>query len=508
MERYTDLFVSELSDYVKQLNNHLLRLEKNSKDKKSIIELFRIFHTIKGMSQTMGYATLAEMSHTAENLLERAKKRGMIEEHVLDALFTVTEIFDRSATALKSGRALPSAKNIMTMLENLQRGKAPSYISIPETKKGISDIRIKIEKLDTLFNLTNELMIMRARINKISETVGDPQLQNLSDTAARLISELQDEVTKLRMLPLSAVFDLFPRWFRDEARRLKKNAELTISGAEIEVDRSIIEALREPLMHLIRNALDHGIDTKSGTARHKGEVKLTAVREKDRIHISVRDNGRGLDPELIRRTAVMRKIITVAESRRMTDENLFRLTVHPDFSTRKQVTTLSGRGIGLNIVQSAIAKLGGRLQISSKKDSFSCFTLEVPVSLATVRAMIIRLNGQRFALPLSYIQETLYVSEASLRAVFHRELFPLRKELIPVVRLSARLGCQQSEGRKTLIVAQYGGKKRGFLADAIIDEDEIVVKSMGQLFTNPAYSGCSIYADGLPILILDPRGLE
>lgn len=508
MERYIDLFVDELSEYVKQLNNHLLRLEKNNKDRKSIIELFRIFHTIKGMSQTMGYATLAEISHTAENLLEDAKERGVIQGHVIDTLFSVTEIFDRSATALRSGEALPSAQDMLTVLEHLKKGKALSYVSVPEAKKGVRDIRIKVEKLDTLFNLTNELMIMRSRINKISQMVGDPQLRNLSDMAARLISGLQDEVTKLRMLPLSTVFDLFPRWFRDEARRQKKDAELKISGAEIEVDRSVIETLREPLIHLVRNALDHGIDTQSGRAGKKGVVTLTAVREKDRIHISVHDNGRGLDPELIRRTAVKKKIITETESRRMTQEGLLRLTVRPDFSTRKEVTTLSGRGIGLDIVQSAVAKLGGRLQISSKKGDFTCFTLEVPVSLATVRAMIIRLNGQRFALPLSYVQETLYVSEESLKTVFHRELFPLRKELIPVVRLGERLGCVQSEGRKSLVIVQYGGKKRGFVADNIIDEDEIVVKNMGLLFTNPAYSGCSIYADGLPILILDPRGLE
>ena len=169
------------------------------------------------------------------------------------------------------------------------------------------DIRIKVEKLDKLFNLTNELMIMKSRITKISEASGDTELRNLGDTAARLISTLQDEVTKLRMLPLSIVFDFFPRWFRDEAKRQKKNAELKIMGAEIEVDRSVIDTLKEPLMHLVRNALDHGI--QKGT---KGNVTLMAVREKERIHISVHDNGMGLDPEFIRRTAVRRKILTDA----------------------------------------------------------------------------------------------------------------------------------------------------------------------------------------------------
>lgn len=497
------MFINELLDYVKQLNRLLLKLEKNTCDSRSIIELFRVFHTVKGMSQTMGYSSLAEMSHAAENLLEEAKAQGEIQQQVIEVLLSVTDIFGRSAAALKAKEKLPDARNILGLLEQLENGKElPSYVA-EDRREDVSDIRIKVEKLDKLFNLTNELMIMKSRITKISEVSGDMELRKLGDTAARLISTLQDEVTKLRMLPLSTVFDFFPRWFRDEAKRQRKNAELKIIGAEIEVDRSVIDTLKEPLMHLVRNALDHGI--QSGT---KGNVTLTAVRERERIHISVHDDGMGLDPEFIRRTAVRRKILTEADSRRMPQEDVYRLILRPDFSTRKDVTALSGRGIGLDIVHAAVVKLGGRLQISSQKGTYACFTLELPVSLATVRAMIFKLNGQRFALPLNYVQETFYVSAESLKSVYHRELFPLREELIAVVRLGDRLGCAQNEGRKSLIVVHYGGKKRGFLTDDIIDEDEIVVKSVSTLLEDPAYSGCSIYADGLPILILDPRGLE
>lgn len=503
MERYLDLFINELLDYVKQLNRLLLKLEKNTHDSHSIIELFRVFHTVKGMSQTMGYNSLVEISHAAENLLEKAKAHGEIQQMVIDALLRVTDLFDRSAASLTAKEKLPDARNILDLLEKLEQGKdLPSYVAA-ERRGDVSDIRIKVEKLDKLFNLTNELMIMKSRITKISEASSDSELRNLGDTAARLIATLQDEVTKLRMLPLSTVFDFFPRWFRDEAKRQKKNAELKIMGAEIEVDRSVIDTLKEPLMHLVRNALDHGI--QRGV---KGNVMLSAVREKERIHISVRDDGMGLDPEFIRRTAVSRKILTEADSRRMSQDDVYRLILRPDFSTRKDVTTLSGRGIGLDIVHSAVVKLGGQLRISSQKGMYACFTLELPVSLATVRAIIFKLNGQRFALPLNYVQETFYVSPRSLKSVYHRELFPLREELIAVTRLGDRLGCARKEGRESLIIVQYGGKKRGFIANDIIDEEEIVVKSVSTLLRNPAYSGCSIYADGLPILILDPRGLE
>lgn len=505
MENYLELFISELEEYVKQLNKQLLNLESNNHDTKSIIEVFRIFHTIKGMAQTMGYEGLSDLSHSIEDLLRDAKDKGDISPNLIDFLFIAADLLTKSTVALKNKEDLPSVTNILGAISKIKRGEVLVYEKEEFSTKDLGEIRIKMEKLDTLFNLANELTITRSRLEKLSETSDDINLNALADTASRLISSLQDEVMRLRMLPLKTVFEFFPRWFRDEAKRLGKNVSLEIVGGNIEVDRSIIDVLKEPIMHLIRNALDHGIEASS-PEQEKGMVVLKAVREKERILISVIDNGKGIDIEEIRQKAIKSGLISETEGQHFNEDELYQLLTHPAFSTKDKVTAISGRGIGLDIVNSTVVKLGGKFLISSRLGKGSSFTLELPLSLAIIRTMIFNLDGQRFALPLNYIQETFYAHEDMFQSVYHRELYPLRDEILPLIRLSDQLDCVGNKGRKSVIVVKTQGKRRGFVTDDIIDEEEIVVKKLDPLFTAPIYSGCSIYADGLPILILDPRG--
>ncbi len=508
MKEYLELFIKELEEYTRELNKHLLNLELKPNETRLIIEVFRIFHTIKGMSQTMGFSSLVDVSHSIEDMLTDIKTKGEISLNLVDFLFTVVDFLSLSVNALKNQESLPQSAEIIDALEKIKSGKELRSMKTKEPSLEISDTRIRMEKLDLLFNLANELMIVRSRLTNMSKEIDDTRLQILSDTASRLIFSLQDEVMKLRMLPLSTVFDFFPRWFRDEAKRQKKDVGLEIIGGDIEVDRSIIEVLKEPLLHLLRNALDHGVEVYGPERMGVGKILLKAVREKDKIRLSVSDNGKGIDVEEVRRQAISRRIISEKEAQYYTDNDLFRLLTHPDFSTKKKVSTVSGRGIGLNIVSLTVARLGGRLLISSKKNEGSCFALELPISLAVVRAMIFNLNGQRFALPLNYVRETFFMSDELLKTVYHRELYPLHDEILPLVRLSTRLDCDVKEGRKSVIVVEYDGKRRGLVADEILDEVDIVVKKLDPLIAIPLYSGCSIYADGLPILILDPRGLN
>ncbi len=506
MRQYLELFIKELEEYIKQLNKQLLALESNRKDITSIVEVFRIFHTIKGMSQTMGFDSLAEVGHSIEDLLSDVKTKREISSNLVDFLFAVIDFLALFVHSLKNEKPLPRSTKILDAVQKIKGGADLQHTKASGFSEEISDIRVKMEKLDMLFNLANELMIIRSRFTKISQEGSDSRLRVLSETASRLISSLQDEVMRLRMLPLSTVFGFFPRWFRDEAKRQKKDVRLEITGSEIEVDRSIIDVLKEPLLHLLRNALDHGIGIYDPHRNEKGTILLKAVREKEKIIISVSDNGKGIDLEEVRRQAIDRKLITEKEAQYYTEDDFFRLLIHPDFSTKKGVSTISGRGIGLNIVNSTVARLGGRLLMSSKMHEGSCFTLELPISLAIVRAMIFSLNGQRFALPLNYVQETFFMSAELMQTIYHRELYPLRNEILPLVRLSDKLNCVEKEGRKSVIVVQYDGKRRGFVTDEIQDEVDIVVKKMDPLIASPLYSGCSIYADGLPVLILDPRG--
>ena len=501
MENYLELFISETEEYLRQLNKELLILEKDPLAYESIMGVFRSFHTIKGMAQTMGYAELGTLAHRLEDLLGEAKTRREIEPRILDFLFQTADFLAAYLVAVKEKRDLPPTDNLLDSIERLHRGESVQMATGRAQSKEISEIRVRMEKLDKLFNLTNELMIAKSRMIKLSRTAANPELNTLTETSARLISSLQEEVMRLRMLPLSTVFDFFPRWLRDEAKNLNKEVSFEVVGGEIEVDRSIIDILKEPLMHLIRNALDHGI-------RDHGTIRLTAVRERDKIRISVSDDGAGIDEALVRRLAAQRGVVTEAEARTMSKNDVYRLLTRANFSTKQEVSSISGRGIGLDIVDAVTTKIGGKLEIDSEPSHGSVFTIELPLSLAVVRAMVFRLNGQRFALPLSYIQETFYAEESAFKTVYHRELIPLRDEILPIVRVGSMLQCTGRPGRKSVIVVQYQDTRRGFVTDEIIDEDEIVVKKNDPLLPGVLYSGCSIYADGSPILILDPRGFE
>lgn len=508
MERYLDLFVGELEEYVKQLNKQLLCLETNGCDQSAIIEVFRIFHTVKGMTQTMGYDSLTDMTHSIEDILGEAKSKGSVNPQFVDFLFSVADHLSRSAQALKKRGDLPPADHLMDAIAQIKEGKETHYVTGEVKAERMDAIRIRLEKLDTLFNLTNELTIIKSRLLKLSQEMEDPRLLGLSENASRLMASLQDEVMRLRMLPLSNVFDIFPRWFRDEAKRQNKTVSLDIIGGDIEVDRSITDILKEPLLHLVRNAIDHAIERGDAGGKRGFRIVLSAERERDRIKISVTDDGKGIDVDEVRCIALEKGIATAQEMEHFTDDDFYRLLTRPGFSTKKEVSTLSGRGIGLDVVNNALVKLGGKLTIVSKKNEGSRFTLELPLSLAVVRAMVFSLNGQRYALPLTYIVETFFMEQKQVKTVYHRDLFPLRNDILPLVELSGHLGCSSSMSRKAVIVVQYEGKRRGFITDEILDEEEIVVKKLDPLMTSAYYSGCSVYSDGLPILILDPRGFE
>ena len=501
MESYLELFISETEEFIKHLNQELLSLESDNKKVSSILEVFRVIHSIKGMAQTMGYDDLANVTHRVEDLLVPAKQKGEIDLRFVNFLFVVADFLNESVQAIRQKKDGPAAGDVLRTIEKLEKGEEIDISKTGISTKEISEIRVRMSKLDKLFNLTNELLIAKSRLLKLSQQIGNFEMVTAGENASRLISSLQDEVMRLRMMPLSTVFEFFPRWLRDEAKRENKEVEFNMMGGDIEVDRSIIDVLKEPLMHLLRNALDHGIVKK-------GKISLGAVREKDRIRIAVSDDGKGIDPEEVLRLAVENKIIAADRAKILTKNDIYQILILPNFSTKKEVSALSGRGIGLDIVNAAVTRLGGRLEISSEKGKGSAFIIDLPLSLAIVRAMIFTLDGQRFALPLNYVKETLYIEEKSVKTLFHRELFPLRDEILPLVRVGEKLNCQGRSGRKSVIVVQYKNIKRGFIIDEIIDEEEVVVKKLDPLLPSTFYSGSSVYADGQPILIIDPRGFE
>ncbi|MGQ9701433.1 MAG: chemotaxis protein CheA [bacterium] len=501
MEEYLDLFISEIESYIKQLNHELLALEKNNKNHSAILEVFRILHTIKGMAQTMGFEDLGNLTHSVEDLLGEPKTKGEIDRRLIDFVFIITDFLTDFIYALKNKSKLPPANELLKTCQEIKDGKDVVFEKLTKTTQEIGEIKIKMAKLDTLFNLTNELLIIRSRLNKLSSEIGNTELQTLNETASRLITVLQDEVARLRMLPLMTAFEFFPRWLRDEAKRQDKEVDFQITGGELEVDRSIIEVIKEPIMHLLRNALDHGIEKR-------GKITLKATKEHEFIRISVIDNGRGIDTEEIRKLVVEMKLVDHTTAEKLSKNDLYKFLLRPDFSTKKEATKISGRGVGLDIVHSSVNELGGRLEIESEKGKGSVFTIELPISLAIIRAIIFGIDGQRFALPLNCVEETFYIDEKNVQKVFRHDLIKLRDNILPLIKIGERLNFPYKSGKKSVIVVDYEGKKRGFVTDEIFDEQEIVVKKIDQLLPGALYSGCSIFADGKPILILDPGGFE
>ncbi len=501
MEEYLDLFVSEMESYIKQLDRELLVLEKDTKNRNAILEVFRILHTIKGMAQTMGFEELGSLAHSVEDLLLKPKTEGEIDDQLVNFLFSVNDFLGVFIKAVKTRSTIPPAQELLNACQDIKLGKTVTIERATTGSQEIDEIRIKLSKLDTLFNLTNELLIIRSRLVKLSTEIQNPELLTMTETASRLITALQDEIAHLRMLPLSTVFEFFTRWIRDEARKQNKEVDFHITGGEIEVDRSIIDVLKEPIMHLLRNALDHGIEKN-------GKISLIATKEREYICITVQDNGCGIDPEKIRKLAIEKKLVDENIASKLTNDELYRFLLRPDFSTKKAVTTVSGRGIGLDIVHSFVKELGGRLEIKSEIGKGSAFTIELPISLAVMRAIVFKLDGQRFALPLSCVQESFYIEQSSIQKIYHHELIKLRDSILPLVRLGEKLGCISNSSKKSVIVVDYESIRRGFIADEIIDEQEIVVKKIDRLLPASLYAGCSIYDDGMPILILDPRGFE
>jgi len=228
---------------------------------------------------------------------------------------------------------------------------------------------------------------------------------------------------------------------------------------------------------------------------------LSATREKEYIRINVSDDGKGIDSEEIRRLIVERNLVDYNTAQTLELGELYRFLLRPDFSTKKDVSKVSGRGIGLDIVNKFVKDLGGRLEIKSEKGRGSTFIIELPISLAVIRSFILGMDSQRYALPLNYVQETFYIDDKDIQ-------IKLRNNILPLIRLPEKLNCVTKSGKKSVIVVDYEGKKRGFIVDEILNEDEIVVKKTDRFLPSSLYSGCSIYGDGKPILILDPRGFE
>lgn len=378
-------------------------------------------------------------------------------------------------------------------------------------------IRVDLRRLDTLMDLIGELVTERGRLNELAgRWVGRaPEIDEVAIQISRLSADLQNEIIQARMTPVWQVFDRFPRLVRDVARQLGKQVAFRVEGKEIELDREILDALGDPLVHLLRNAVDHGIEPPAERKRRKkdpeGEIVLAAVRERSSVAISITDDGRGIDRARILEKA-KREGIVGPHVESLSDDQLLRVLARPGFSTADEVTSVSGRGVGIDVAMTRIRALGGSIEIRTEPGKGTAFILRLPVTLAIVRALIAAVGTERYALPLTYVAETVEFGSTPLTTMEGRDAIVLRDRVVPLVDLRKLLetngAAPPPPPRRPVIVLEMGERRAGVVVDGMLSQQEIVVKGFdAPQGTLPVFSGATIMGDGVPALILDAAGL-
>jgi two-component system chemotaxis sensor kinase CheA len=339
-------------------------------------------------------------------------------------------------------------------------------------------VRLDARRLDTLLDLVSELVITRDRLLRQVEGAGNRTLSRTAQELGRLVSAMQEEVLHTRLLPVSHVFDRFPRLVRDVAQGLGKEVQLVTVGRDLEVDRSLLDSLADPVVHLLRNAIDHGIEAPADRQRAgkppAGLLQLSAVRERAGIVVRVRDDGRGIDRDVVLRRAREQGMVP-PETVALDDEGLLRVVAHPGFSTASRVTTVSGRGVGVDVVSTSVRALGGAVALETEVGRGTTFTLRFPVTLAITRALLVRAGGGTYAIPATQVLETLELDPAMRVAVRGRTGISLRDEVVPVVVLAEQFGVAPEprdgeDGPPPLAVVEVGGRRLAVQLDAVLEQ--------------------------------------
>jgi two-component system, chemotaxis family, sensor kinase CheA len=374
-------------------------------------------------------------------------------------------------------------------------------------------VRIDLRRLDNLMNLIGELVITRGRLTQLSTLIDDPALAETVTQTSRLVADLQDEIMTSRMVPVWQVFDRFPRLVRDAAHSVQKQVDFVIEGKDVELDRSMLDEVGDPIVHLLRNAVDHGIE-RPDVRRAKGKppagrLTLSALRDRSAVAIRVTDDGKGIDREKVLARA-LRDGLVEASKTDLSDEELLRIISRPGFSTAETVTDLSGRGVGIDAVYNRVRSLGGSVDMKTVPDQGTTVTLRLPLTLAIVRSLLARIGEETYAVPMTHVSETVELTPAIVRAVKNQEVLMLRDEVLPVLRMRALMGYdgEAPRGFEQVVVVEMAERRAALVVDALIGQQEIVVKQFDGVRDGLAlFGGATILGDGAPALIIDVSSL-
>lgn len=546
-------FILETDEIIESLDHDLVELENRKNDLDLLNKIFRAAHTMKGASSFLGFDKMANLTHHAEEILNKLRKNEMqmntvimdillefvdVTKHILNDIKAAkdTTNIDETVRKLKlandgnfdeageSGGAKEqaSASKSASSAPSVQSSNANDANQVKKAAMSIEQtIRVDVARLDSLMNLVGELVLSRNRIGQISGELekkfeGEFLIEQLMETTSQIgliTTELQLAVMKTRMVPIGKVFNKFPRMVRDLSREKNKEIELIISGEETELDKSVVEEIGDPLIHMIRNSVDHGVESPEERKRAgkstKGTVFLSAYHEGNHIVIEIRDDGKGMDANKLKQKAVEKGVISVEEAKNLDNEGAFNLIFKPGFSTADKITSISGRGVGMDVVKTNIEKLNGIINIESELGVGTRFRMKLPLTLAIIQALLVDVSGEVFAVPLVSVVETVRINIKEIHSFEGREVLKLRDSVLSLIRLDEIYELEGSyKDDIYVVVVGLAEKKLGFIVDKLVGQEEIVIKSLGEYLNgNVGIAGATIMGDGRVRLIIDVAGV-
>ena len=458
----------------------------------------------------LDFSLIVISDDSLDNILAAARNVSEIEK-VLGDNYEFEPVKEEEKTAVV--QAQTTAKETTAVTQQAKGGEKKA-ISKPVVNR---TVRVDIEKLDVLMNLVSELIIAKNSLVSASTAEGSSNVgfNEQIEYLESVTTNLHESVMKVRMVPIESVVSKFPRMIRDLSKKLDKKMELYMSGEETELDRTVVDEIGDPLMHLLRNAADHGLESADVRAKlgkpEIGSIFLDAYQDGNNVIIEVRDDGAGIDVEEVKKTAIERGVITPEQGESMSEKDIINLLFHAGFSTSKKISDVSGRGVGLDVVKSKIESLSGEVEVKSKMGEGSTWTIRLPLTLAIIQALMVIVGGEKYAISLGSIQTIEDISPSEIKYVQNKEVINLRGTVIPLIRLSKELDIESSKSpdeNMVVVIVKKGEKLAGLVIDELMGQQEIVIKSLGKYISKcKIISGATILGDGEVALILDANTL-
>ncbi len=527
ISEYKQLFLNEAREILDSANNVLVALEKDPSNMALLNDLFRYSHTLKSMAQSMEYQDIARLTHAMETVLSLFKTGELKAD--MDTVTLLFEALDGVGILIDAVRGGETKSVKVTSLVNrferissthsrtYTKGRKKNadehsaHVSLTEAQS----VRVQLTHLDDLMDIAGELSISGPRLTRMAETIGNNSLEQAVNEMATLISRLQGQMLHVRLVPLEYIFTPYSRMVRDMAADEGKEIDLVIEGSHIGMDRSIQAEINGSLLHLLKNAVAHGIEDPEERKKQekpgRGKVTLAARREGDFVVIELSDDGRGIDIKDVRRIALARNVVTPEDISNLSPEETVMLVTQPGYTGTEKVTESAGRGVGMNAVRIKVESFGGTLTIDTRPNRGTTFIIKLPLSMAVVQVMLVGVADETYCIPLSHIAETIKVSRRTVRTMEQNPVIPYRDTVLPLLDLGERLGFGRGNGRKmkgdgriSVVVVEVGRKMAGLVVDNFLGQQEAVVKPLAGLLREIDWaSGATILGTGMVAFILD-----